>query len=89
MSGHEVVAGCVRRPPLPNGAGERLAAREREVVELVAAGCSNGEIAAELRITESTVKTRLARAQQKLGLRDRVHVVIWAYENGLAGRSGV
>jgi DNA-binding CsgD family transcriptional regulator len=37
-------------------------------------------------VSESTVKTHLARAQQKLGLRDRVHVVIWAYENGLAGR---
>jgi DNA-binding CsgD family transcriptional regulator len=36
-------------------------------------------------VTESTVKTHLARAQHKLGLRDRVHVVIWAYENGLAG----
>jgi len=82
----QVVAGWVRRPPLPNGAVERLGARERAVVELVAAGRSNGEIAADLHVTESTVKTHLARAQQKLGLRDRVHVVIWAYENGLAGR---
>jgi DNA-binding NarL/FixJ family response regulator len=83
----QVVAGWVRRPPLPEDAAVRLAAREREVVELVAAGRSNAEIAADLQVAESTVKTHLARAQQKLGLRDRVHVVIWAYENGLAGRS--
>jgi DNA-binding NarL/FixJ family response regulator len=85
----QVVAGWVRRPPLPDageGAAARLATREREVIELVAAGRSNSEIAADLQVTESTVKTHLARAQQKLGLRDRVHVVIWAYENGLAGR---
>ena len=42
------------------------------------------QIAADLRVSESTVKTHLARAQHKLGLRDRVHVVIWAYETGLA-----
>jgi DNA-binding NarL/FixJ family response regulator len=84
----QVVAGWVRRPPLGDaGAAVRLATREREVVELVAAGRSNAEIADDLQVTESTVKTHLARAQQKLGLRDRVHVVIWAYENGVAGRS--
>jgi DNA-binding NarL/FixJ family response regulator len=79
-----VVAEWIRRPPLGHAAAP-LAPREREIVELVAAGRSNAEIAADLGVTESTVKTHLARAQVKLGLRDRVHVVIWAYETGLAG----
>jgi DNA-binding NarL/FixJ family response regulator len=53
----------------------------------VAAGRNNTEIAADLHVSESTVKTHLARAQQKLGLRDRVHVVIWVYENRLDSAS--
>jgi DNA-binding NarL/FixJ family response regulator len=84
----QVVAAWVRRPPIaqPERASTaRLGARERTVVELVARGATNAEIAAELCVTESTVKTHLAPAQHKLGLRDRVHVVIWAYETGLAG----
>ena len=84
----QVVAAWVRRPPVAHpepAVTARLGARERAVVELVAAGATNAEIAAELSVTESTVKTHLARAQRKLGLRDRVHVVIWAYEVGLAG----
>lgn len=81
-----LVDAFVRRPPPAvrrDGALARLAERERAVVELVAAGCSNAEIAAAIGVSESTVKTHLARAQRKLGLRDRVHVVIWAYETGL------
>jgi len=83
----QVVAAWVRRPPAARHvpAAARLGAREQAVVELVAAGATNAGIAAELRVTESTVKTHLARAQHKLGLRDRVHVVIWAYETGLVG----
>jgi DNA-binding NarL/FixJ family response regulator len=84
----QVVAAWVRRPPVAHpepAETARLGARERAVVELVAACATNAEIAAELSVTESTVKTHLARAQRKLGLRDRVHVVIWAYEVGLAG----
>jgi len=70
-------------PQPPAVAPARLAAREREVIELVAAGRTNAEIAATLEVSESTVKTHLARAQRKLGVRDRVGVVIWAYETGL------
>ena len=84
----QVLSHWVRRPPASPGdpgIAARLATREREVIELVAAGRTNAEIAADLCVTESTVKTHLARAQHKLGLRDRVHVVIWAYETGLAG----
>jgi DNA-binding NarL/FixJ family response regulator len=73
--------------PLPELAArarlDQLTRREREVLELVARGLSNREIAAELFVEESTVRTHVKRIQMKLQLRDRVQVVIFAYETGV------
>lgn len=66
----------------PVGPVEPLTEREEQVLAAVARGLSNGEIASELYITLSTVKTHVASLMAKLGVRNRVEIAIWAHESG-------
>lgn len=72
-----------KRPRRVSRELDSLTPRERETVEQVATGRSNAEIALELFISEETVKTHVRRILQKLSLRDRAQVVVYAYENGV------
>jgi DNA-binding NarL/FixJ family response regulator len=87
-----VIERMARQPgagPAPDARLDELTPREREVLELVARGDSNGEIADALVIGESTVKTHVKRILAKLGARDRVQAVIFAYERGVTGPGGI
>jgi DNA-binding NarL/FixJ family response regulator len=75
------------RAPVPVPAAyETLTGKERAVFRAVAQGLSNAEIGAQIFAGESTVKTHVGAILRKLSLRDRVQIVVFAYEHGLAGR---
>jgi DNA-binding NarL/FixJ family response regulator len=83
-----VITEFARRRPAPSAnidAAQQLTARETEIVRLLARGLSNAEIARTLVIETTTVKSHLGRAMAKIGVRDRLQTVVWAYRSGLVG----
>jgi DNA-binding NarL/FixJ family response regulator len=82
-----VITQFTRNPrPAPPKEVDELTAREQEILRLIASGLSNGEIAQELFISDTTVKTHVTHILQKLNLRDRVQAVVLAYQTGLFER---
>jgi DNA-binding NarL/FixJ family response regulator len=81
----KVIEGFIRRPAQRDNEVElqRLTERETEILELLATGKSNSELAAYLFVGEGTIKTHVSNVLTKLGLRDRMQAVIFAYESGL------
>jgi DNA-binding NarL/FixJ family response regulator len=84
-----VIKRFVRSPRRERPKGfDELTAREQEILRLLAAGLSNAEIAEQLVISDTTVKTHVTHVLQKLGLRDRVQAVVLAYQTGLFEEPG-
>ena len=84
-----VISAFAGRPaPAPPPELDELTPRETDVLRLLARGRSNAEISGDLGVGEATVKTHVARVLMKLGLRDRVQAVVYAYESGLVRAGG-
>lgn len=82
MFADELPRAATHAPPAPTVL-DTLTPREREILVAIAQGLNNTELAARFHVSESTVKTHVGRILQKLDARDRVHLVILAYEHGL------